>query len=572
MPYEMERDRYARLYGPTTGDRVRLGDTELFAEVEADFTRYGDEPLAGFGKTIRDRLLATSRAGRDSELDLVIVGAVIIDPVLGVVKGSIGIKDGRIVGVGRAGSPELGGSPDLVIGSNTGVLPAEGLIATPGGVDTHVHFSSAAIVPAALSSGLTTLVGMGYGGVWDLGVNPAYNLRRMQEAWEGIPLNVAFLGRGSSLERGALARNLEAGCAGLKVHEDTGAYPEIVAAALTVAEEYDVQVALHTDGLNESGELEETLDAIGGRTIHAYHIEGAGGGHPNVLELVSQPHVLSSSTTPTIPFTVHTAGEHFDMTMTVHRLSRDLPADVAAVRARIRPSTMAAETLLHDLGAIPIIASDSNGMGRIGEVIARTWQLAHVGKLRSQGEPAAPPASAPGTARPADNDRILRYLAKYTLNPAIAHGLAHEVGSLEPGKLADVVLWHPAYFGAKPNLVVKAGFVAWGVAGDGNGTTRLCQPLRYRPYYGGLGAAAASLGVTFVSRAAYESGPRVGRWGRRFSPVGHCRRLTKADLRYNAACPSVRVDPATLAVTVDDAPVRVEPARSLPLTRRYWLL
>src|SRR5919202_1832786 len=349
----MDRRLYSGLYGPTTGDRIRLADTDLFAEIEQDFTPYGDEPLAGFGKTVRDSMLATSRAGQDSKLDLVVTSVVVFDPVLGIVKGNIGIKDGRIVGVGRTGNPEVVDDPTLIMGSNTGLVPAEGLIATPGTVDAHV--SSTSILPAALAAGTTTLVGMGYGGVWDLGVNPEFNLHRMLEAFEGWPINVALLGRGSSADPDALRRNVEQGSAGLKVHEDVAGYPEVIDAALSVAAEQGVTVALHTDTLNESGDLEDTVAAINGRTIHSYHVEGAGGGHPNVLEVVSQSHVIPSSTTPTLPYTVHTLAEHFDMIMVVHRLSYALEQDRAAVRARLRAATVAAEGLLHDLGANSVI-------------------------------------------------------------------------------------------------------------------------------------------------------------------------------------------------------------------------
>ncbi len=568
MPSDIPRDLYAALYGPTVGDRIRLGDTDLWVEVERDATSYGDELLTGFGKTIRDSMQATSRGGQDSKLDLIVTNAVVLDPVLGIFKGNIGIKDGRIVGVGGAGNPDIADNVDLVIGSNTGILAADGMLVTPGGVDVHVHFSTTSILPTALSAGMTTLVGMGYGGIWDLGVNPRTNLRRMMEAFESLPLNVGFLGRGSSVEEAALERNAEAGVAGFKVHEDVAGYPTIVDRALRVAERYDLPVALHTDSLNESGELEDTLAAIQGRTIHAYHVEGAGGGHPNVLELAGIPYILSSSTTPTLPYSVNTAAEHFDMIMVVHRLSERLPEDVEAVRARIRLTTMMAESALHDRGAIPIIASDSQGMGRIGEVPIRAWQTADYMKRRVLAGEAEGDRGERN-----DNARVLRYLAKYTINPAIAHGLAHEVGSLEPGKLADLVLWRPEFFGVKPQAVVKSGFVVWGPVGDGNGSTRLCEPLRYRPMFGALGRAPAALGVTFVSQAALDGGlQRELGAARRLAPVRGARGLTKADLVRNTASLTVVVDPETLEVRVDGTPVRLSAAESLPLARRYWLI
>jgi len=570
MPFEMDRQFYARLYGPTVGDRVRLGDTNLLATVERDDTAYGEELLWGFGKTLRDSMQMTSHDDRDSTLDLIIGGALILDPVLGIFKGNIGIKDGRIVGIGRAGNPDIADDIELVSGSNTGWIMAEGMVATPGVVDSHVHLATTSLIPAALSAGTTTIVGMGYGHVSDLGVNPAYNFHRMLEAWEGFPLNVALLGRGSASGRGALERNLEMGSAGLKIHEDTAGYPSVIDNALTVAEEYDVPVCIHTDSHQEAGELEETLDAIGGRTIHAYHIEGTGGGHPNVLELVSQPHILGSSTTPTIPYTVNTLAEYPDMKMVVHRMHGFLDEDRESVRWRARGGTVAAETVLHDMGAIGIVSSDSQGMGRIGEVVTRTWQMAH--RMKEVSLQTAPGGAGEADG-PTDNERILRYLAKITINPAIAQGLVHEVGSLEPGKLADVVLWRPEFFGAKPQLVLKGGFVAWSPVGSGNDSTRLGQPQIYRPMFGSHGTAPASLGVAFVSQAAIDNGlaTRVA-LRRRLSPVTRARPLTKADFIRNDASPTVRVDPQTLDVEIDGHPVDLPPAETLPLTQRYFLV
>jgi urease subunit alpha len=560
MPFPIDRRLYARLYGPTVGDRVRLGDTNLWVEVERDYASTGDETLWGFGKTIRDAMHMTGHSGRDSTVDLIIGGALVLDPVLGVFKGNIGIKDGRIVGIGRAGNPDIADRIDVVSGSNTGWIMAEGLIATPGIVDSHVHLATTSLIPAALSAGTTTIVGMGYGHVSDLGVNPAHHFHRMLEAWEGFPLNVALLGRGASAARGAIVRNVEMGSAGLKIHEDTAGYSTIIDTALEVADQYDVPVCIHTDSYQEAGEIEETLAAIGGRTIHAYHIEGTGGGHPNVLELVSQPHVLGSSTTPTLPYSVNTLAEYPGMKMVVHRMHGFLPEDAETVRWRARAGTVAAETVLHDLGAIGIVSSDSQGMGRIGEVATRTWQTAHRMK------------EVAGAGERHDNARVLRYLAKITINPAIAQGLAHEVGSLEPGKLADIVLWRPEFFGIKPQLVVKGGFVVWGPVGSGNDSTRLGQPQIYRPMFGAFGVAPASLGVAFVSQASVDNGlARRVSIRRRLVPVRNARRLTKAHFVGNTASPAVRVDPRTLDVTIDGRPVALPPAETLPLTQRYLL-
>jgi urease subunit alpha len=558
MPFELDRSTYARLYGPTTGDRIRLADTDLYLEVTEDATSYGDEVLAGFGKTLRDGMLSTSRANRASVLDLLISNVVVFDPVLGVIKTNIGIKDGRIVGVGRAGNPDVVDNVDLVLGAHTGVIPGEGLIATPGVVDSHVHLATPSVVPAALSAGTTTLVSMGYGGVFDQGVAPSRNLELMVEAFEAWPINVAFLAR-AVRDHSALERALESGVSGFKIHEDPGGYPSIIDAALSVADTHDVQVAMHTDSLNEAGELAETIEAIAGRTVHAYHVEGSGGGHPNTLEIVSQPHVLGSSTTPTLPFTVSTAAEQASMIMIVHRGNPGLPEDRAAADDRVRTGTIAAEQELHDLGAIPIIGSDSQGMGRVGEVGIRTWQTAHRMKQLN------------GPEGRNDNRRLLAYLAKITVNPARAHGIGHLVGSLEPGRLADIVLWRPDSFGVKPQLVVKGGFVAWGLVGDGNATTRSAEPQTYRAMFGGEGGAPRSLGVVFAAEAAVRSNAgRSARGARLLEAVRDCRGLTKASLVANAASPSVRVHPDG-SVTIDGRLVDPRPATELPLTRLYSL-
>jgi urease subunit alpha len=559
----MERREYSRLYGPTAGDRVRLADTNLFARVERDDSLPGFEPVTGFGRPVRDGMLI----GRSSpsRLDMAIVNALVIDPVLGIFRSNIGIKDGRIAGIGRAGNPDVTDNIELVIGPATGIIPAEGLIATAGAVDSHVHLSSTSIVGAALYSGITTLVGQGSGGVWDLGVNPLNNMLHVFEAFEALPLNLAVLARGSS-DRDQLAAHFEAGAAGLKIHEDVGAFPAVIDACLSVAGQYGGQVAMHTDGLNEAGSLAETIQAINGRSIHAYHVEGSGGGHaPNLIEICSVPNVIGSSTNPTLPYSINSLAEQFDMIMNVHRLDYRLPEDVKAAQDRIRISTIAAEDVLHDLGAIAIVSSDSQGMGRIGQVVSRTWQMAHHMKAVRGG------GFDEDTHEGDDNERILRYIAKYTINPAIAHGLDQEVGSLEPGKLADIVLWHPAFFGVKPLAVIKGGFVAAAQVGDGDGSTRSSQPLVYRPMWGGMGLAPARLSLNFVSEPAAGGIPRGGHLQRRPAPVRNVRTTFKSAMHLNTASPEVRVDPESLDVTIDGELVENQPAERLPLAQRYFI-
>ncbi|MET9342302.1 urease subunit alpha [Nonomuraea sp. NPDC003804] len=554
----MSRGAYASLYGPTTGDRIRLADTGLWVEVEADDTEPGEELLGGCGKTARDGLLVTGRAPRDSALDMVILGVVVMDPLIGVRKTNIGIKDGRIVGIGRAGNPEATDGVELVVDSHTAMITGEGLIATPGMVDSHVHLSSPEVVPAALSAGVTSLVGMGIGGVWDVGANPAYNLHTLIEAWRDTPVNVAFLARGSSSSQDLLERAVLAGAGGFKIHEDWGATPRIVDTCLGVAEAADLPVALHTDTLNESGNLADTLDATRGRTVHAYHVEG-GGGHPDLLEIVSQPHVLTSSTTPTLPLTAATVAELLPMTLTVHRGHHGVDSDLSIAAGRVREHAIAAENALHDLGAISIVNSDSMGMGRIAETARRTWQVAHV-QATLAGE------TGPGVV---NNARVLRYLAKITLNPAIAHGMTPDVGSLRPGSIADIVLWRPVTFGAQPELVLKSGFVAWGLSGSGSGSTRLTQPRVMKPYFGGLGAAPRRLSTVFVSGACLDD--RAARAalpsGIRYTALRDSRGLTCDDMVANSAVPDVRVPTTPDPVLVDGRPVDIHHAADLPLTR-----
>jgi urease subunit alpha len=553
----LTRGEYASIYGPTAGDRIRLGDTNLVLEVEADDTAPGSEPLVGFAKTIRDRQLTTSSPGAEAALDIVVTNVVTVDPLLGIRKTSIGIKDGRIAAIGRAGNPGVMDGVTVPISAMTGIVPGEGLIATPGAIDSHTHLLGPQLVPAALAGGTTTIVAQGYGGAFDLGVNPRTNLDRLVDAWRAVPLNLLALVRASTDDQAFLEQALAWGAGGFKVHEDTGAYPEIVDAALAVAERTDVQVALHADGIGESATLAETLAAVGGRSCHFFHIEGCGGGPVDLLEAVAHDNVLPSSTNPTIPYGATAVAEHELMIRTVHRLHPAFANDLIAARGRIRGYTMAAESVLHDLGAISITSSDSMGMGRIGEVTRRTWQLAHVMK------------AAFGGGERNDNDRILRYVAKLTINPALAHGMAGEIGSLAPGKVADIVLWRPAFFGAKPQLVLKGGFAAWGVLGSGSGSTRIGEPLVYGGLWGSLGAAPTALSTVFASGAGL---PRMReRWPGPVAEVRACRAVRKGDMVRNTATPSVQVDPVSERVLVDGSPVTLAPASELPLSAAYFV-
>jgi urease subunit alpha len=553
---ELGRPDYAARYGPTTGDRVRLGDTDLLALIERDETSYGDEVLRGWGKTFRTGMMVNDELPAASELDLIITNVVVIDPVLGILKANIGVKDGVIVGIGRAGNPDVVDNPDLLLGPNTAVAYGQGFIATPGGIDTHVHLVQPRLVPVALAAGMTTLV---TGGLND---NPAFNLERMFLAFESTPLNLGILGRGASHSAPPLVRQIESGACGLKVHEDYAGYPAVIDRALAVADDHDIQVALHTDGINESCELAETVAAIGGRTIHAYHVEGIGGGHmPDILAIAGVENVIGSSTTPTIPYGRNVVAEHHAMMWSVHGMNPRVPSDRAMILDRIRDSTMRAESVLHDLGAISIINSDSQGMGRIGEVIRRTWQLAHQMKQLE------------ATKRPHDNGRILQYLAKYTINPARAHGIDRWVGSLEPGKIADIVLWKPAFFGAKPELTIKGGYAAWGALGDGNASVASSEPVLYAGHWGAGGIAAASLSVNFISAAAEAGGFRRRlATARRALPVTRTRSVTKRHMLYNQANPRIEIDPGSATLQIDGRPLPPLPTADLPLNRRYFLL
>jgi urease subunit alpha len=561
----LSREEYARRFGPTTGDLIRLADTNLWVRVEDDDIGYGDEPVWGYAKNFRSRQAQFDRATPDSELDMLIAGVVVIDPFLGVVKTNIGIKEGRIAGIGRAGNPDIVAGVDLTIGPNTWPVNGYGLIATAGGIDSHVHLITPRLVPAALSSGITTLITAGF-------EEPPYVMDKTLRAFEFLPVNLGLQASARTDVPGPVERVLEAGACGLKIHEDWGAYPEIIDATLRLADQHDVAVCLHTDGLNESAELEETIDAIGGRAVHAYHVEGVGGGHvPDLIGIVAEPNVVCSSTTPTIPYGPATAAEHLDMILLVHGGSADVPEDVDAAAERIRPATMAAEGPLHELGAISIINSDSQGMGRIGETIRRTWQLAHAMKLwratpLGEGWPGAPALGSD------DNERVLRYLAKYTAEPARVHGIEEEVGSLRPGRLADIVLWRPTHFGVRPELVLKGGWFAWGPTGAGNATVEGAEPRRYSPHWAGRGLAAAALSVTFVSAVAAAAGidQRLGS-RRRFVAVHDTRSVRRAGLVANTAVVPVGVDPADGTVRLDGRVLRAEPTSQVPLSRLYLL-
>jgi len=563
------RREYASLYGPTTGDRVRLGDTSLTVEVEHDHGVPGEELTTGGGKSYRAGMgFAAGLTRAEGALDLVIHNVLVIDPVLGVVKGDLGVRDGRIVGLGKAGNPHIMDGVDaaLACGPATVVAHGEGLIATAGGIDVHVHHKSPELCAHALSSGLTTLVGGGHGPLFAVDCGGEWTVARMLEAAEGFPVNFGFFGRGSSHAGESIVEQLANGIMGVKIHEDYGATPATIDACLSVADAHDFQVQLHTDTLNECGFFEDTRAAIAGRTIHMYHTEGAGGGHaPDIIRVNGEPNCLPSSTNPTNPYTVNTFDEHLDMTMSIHHLSPSIPEDVAFAESRIRAQTIAAEDVLHDLGAISMFGSDSMGMGRIAEVIPRCWQLAS--KMRS--ERGRLPEET--TAR-ADNERVKRYLAKYTVNAARVFGIDGVIGSLEPGKLADIVLWRPAHFGIKPQVVIKGGFTAWAMSGDAAASIGAADPLLARPQWGAAGRAPQSLAVTFVHPYAIEAGigARLG-LEKRLVPVSGTRTLGKRDMLHNDACPEIRVDPQTFEVFVDGVLATSQPLAEVALGRRYLL-
>ena len=570
MSYRMLRRHYADIYGPTTGDRIRLADTDLIAQVERDHTVYGDECKFGGGKVLRDGMGQAAGVGDDRALDLVITNALIVDWT-GIYKADVGIKHGRIAGIGKAGNPDVmaGVSPNLIVGATTEAIAGEGFILTAGGVDSHIHYICPQQVDVALASGVTTFIGGGTGpatGTKATTCTPGtWYLEKMLQATDSLPMNFGFLGKGNSSMPEGLHEQIRAGAIGLKLHEDWGSTPAAIDCCLSVADQYDVQVAIHTDTLNESGFVDDSIAAFKGRAIHTYHTEGAGGGHaPDIIRVCGESNVLPSSTNPTRPLTVNTLDEHLDMLMVCHHLDKNIPEDVAFAESRIRNETIAAEDILHDLGAISMISSDSQAMGRVGEVIARTWQTAH--KMRQQRGQLA------GEQGDNDNLRIRRYVAKYTINPAITHGVGEEIGSVEVGKLADLVLWHPAFFGVKPELVIKGGFIAWSQMGDANASIPTPQPIVMRPMFGGYGSAGAATSLAFVSRVSLEDAT-VQRYGLRkhLYAVRGCRELRKPDLKLNGATPKMRVDPETYIVTADGEELRCEPATELPLAQRYFL-
>jgi urease subunit alpha len=568
MPVELSRAAYAEMYGPTVGDRVRLADTELFIEVEADRTVYGEEVKFGGGKVIRDGMGQSQLSRAQGAVDTVITNAVIVD-YWGIVKADVALKDGRIAAIGKAGNPDVQPAVDIVIGPGTEIIAGEGKLLTAGGFDSHIHFICPQQVDEALMSGITTLLGGGTGPATGTNATTCtpgpWHLARMIEAVDALPVNIGFAGKGNASQPQALVEQIEGGACALKLHEDWGTTPAAIDCCLSVADAHDVQVMIHTDTLNESGFVEDTIAAFKGRTIHAFHTEGAGGGHaPDIIKVAGLPNVLPSSTNPTRPYTVNTLDEHLDMLMVCHHLDASIPEDLAFAESRIRPETIAAEDCLHDLGALSMMSSDSQAMGRVGEVVLRTWQTAHKMKLQR--------GSLPGDSAHHDNARVKRYIAKYTINPAITHGVARHIGSVEAGKLADLVLWSPAFFAVKPDLVIKGGMIAAAPMGDPNASIPTPQPQHYRPMFAAFGAAPAATAVTFVSRAAARSGLADRLAVRKaLVPVEGTRTVRKEHMVHNSATPHIEVDPETYRVTADGEPLVCEPARELPLAQRYFL-
>ena len=567
----ISRQEYNNLFGPTVGDKIRLGDTDLYVEIEQDLREYGDEVVYGGGKTLRDGMgLANTMTSKEGALDIVITNVTIIDPILGVVKADVGIKDGLIAGIGKSGNPNTmhGVHPDLITGAATDAISGEHLILTAAGIDGHVHLISPQQAYASLSNGITTLFGGGIGPTDGTNgttiTSGKWNTERMLESLEGIPVNVGMLGKGNCSVAQSLEEQIEAGVCGLKVHEDWGSTPAAIRAALDVADRYDVQVAIHTDTLNEGGYVEDTIAAMDGRTIHTYHTEGAGGGHaPDLLKVASMPYVLPSSTNPTLPFGITSQADLFDMTMVCHNLNPKIPSDVAFAESRVRPETQAAENVLHDLGVLSMVSSDSQAMGRIGESFMRTFQTASFmknacGKLAEDAE---------GN----DNFRVLRYLAKVTINPAITFGVSDYLGSVEKGKIADLVLWEPHFFGAKPKMVIKGGVINWANMGDPNASLPTPQPCYYRPMFGACGRALPQTCISFVSNAAYENGIKQRlSLERMVLPVRRTRQLTKFDMVRNGGMPRIDVNPETFDVLVNGVRAYVTPAREFPLSQLYW--
>ena len=570
MSVKISGETYAMMYGPTEGDKIRLADTSLIIEIEKDYTTYGDEIKFGGGKTIRDGMgqsvKSTSRSG---DLDLVITNCTIVD-YTGIIKADIGIKNGIIAGIGKGGNPDImdGVTPGMTVGASTEALAGEGLIVTAGGVDSHIHFIAPQQIPCSLYSGVTTMIGGGTGpadGTNATTCTPGpWNMEMMLKAAEEFPMNLGFLGKGNCSDEQALEEQVRSGAMGLKLHEDWGSTPAAIDHCLNVSDQFDIQTAIHTDTLNEAGCVEDTLAAIGGRTIHTYHTEGAGGGHaPDIIKAAGMSNILPSSTNPTMPYTVNTLDEHLDMLMVCHHLDKRIPEDVAFADSRIRPETIASEDVLHDMGVFSMMSSDSQAMGRVGEVITRTWQTAS--KMKDQ-------RGALLEDKENDNYRVKRYIAKYTINPAITHGIADYVGSVEVGKIADLVLWKPAFFGAKPEMVLKGGMIAASKMGDANASIPTCQPVMYQPMFAAFGKAKYETCLTFVSKIAFDSGIRES-YGleKKVVPVRGCRNIGKADMKLNDATPDITVDPETYEVKADGEAITCEPAKTLPLTQLYQL-
>lgn len=572
MSVKISGEKYAMMYGPTTGDKVRLADTNLIIEVEKDFTIYGEECKFGGGKTLRDGMgQSVTTTSADGDLDLVITNALIVD-YTGIYKADVGIKNGVIAGIGKAGNPSVmdGVTPGMTVGASTEALAGEGLILTAGGLDTHIHFISPQQIECALYSGITSMIGGGTGpadGTNATTCTPGpWNMQKMLQAAEEYPMNLGFLGKGNCSDEKALAEQIEAGAMGLKIHEDWGATPAVIHHCLNAADDYDVQVAIHTDTLNEGGCVEDTLEAIAGRTIHTYHTEGAGGGHaPDIICAAAALNVLPSSTNPTMPYTVNTLDEHLDMLMVCHHLDKRIPEDVAFADSRIRPETIAAEDVLHDMGVFSMMSSDSQAMGRVGEVITRTWQTAS--KMKDERGP-LPEDEGHGN----DNFRVKRYISKYTINPAVTHGVSEYVGSLEKGKIADLVLWNPAFFGSKPDMVIKGGMIIASKMGDANASIPTCEPVMYRPMFAAHGKAKFETCLTFVSKAAMKA-DIAGKYGlkKKVVPVCGCRNITKKDMKFNDKTPDITVNSETYEVRVNGEKIVSKPAKKLPLTQIYSL-
>ena len=569
MTLQIPRKTYLDLYGPTVGDRVRLADTDLIIEIERDLIKYGDESVFGGGKSIRDGQGQASGVSREESLDLVITNAIVMDPFLGIIKADIGIKDGKIVGVGNAGNPNIMDDVDMIISSNTEIIAGEHTICTPGAVDTHIHFISPQQAIHAICNGTTTMIGGGTGpadGTNATTCTPGkWNIHRMIESVDDLPLNFGFLAKGSDSLETALLEQIEAGACGLKIHEDWGATPAVIDSALKVADKTDTQLAIHTDTLNECGFVDDTIEAIDGRTIHTYHTEGAGGGHaPDIIKIAGEDNILPSSTNPTRPFTVNTLAEHLDMMMVCHHLNPSVPEDVSFAESRIRGETIAAEDVLHDIGVLSMMSSDSQAMGRVGEVTTRNWQTAD--KMKKMTGP------LPEDNDRNDNFRVKRYLSKITINPAITHGISDYVGSIQSGRLADLVIWSPPFFGVKPKMIIKGGFIAYSIMGDPNASIPTTEPILYRPMFGALGKTPQSTAFTFTSKLALDNGLEGKvRSHKKLVPVKNCRSIGKKDMLYNDLMPNIEVNPETYEVKVDGKIATVDPASKVSMARLYNL-